>query len=161
MVRGWQTSITMTSANPAKPTTDGVEVVAAAITDRQRVLAARRTVPKELAGLWEFPGGKVEPGETHQMALAREITEELGIGIHVGNVIGVHPIPGVGLLHVYLCQVVGHAPLRLLDQHDQVRWVRQEECASLPWAAGDRHLLPAVWEAIDAGIGLQGVPRDN
>ena len=62
-----------------------VEVVAAAITDpRGRVLLARRTVGRDLAGLWEFPGGKVEPGESPEDALVRELREELGISAAVG-----------------------------------------------------------------------------
>ena len=62
-----------------------VEVVAAAITDpRGRVLLARRAVGRDLAGLWEFPGGKVEPGETPEQALVRELREELGIEVRPG-----------------------------------------------------------------------------
>ena len=63
-----------------------VEVVAAAITDaRGRVLLARRTVGRDLAGLWEFPGGKIEPGETAEAALVRELREELGIQVQPGS----------------------------------------------------------------------------
>ena len=62
-----------------------VEVVAAAITDpRGRVLLTRRTVGRDLAGLWEFPGGKIEPGETPEQALIRELQEELGIQVQPG-----------------------------------------------------------------------------
>ena len=62
-----------------------VHVVAAAITDpRGRVLLARRTIGRDLAGLWEFPGGKVEPGETPEQALIRELQEELGIHVQPG-----------------------------------------------------------------------------
>ncbi|MES2096243.1 MAG: (deoxy)nucleoside triphosphate pyrophosphohydrolase, partial [Pseudomonadota bacterium] len=63
-----------------------VLVVAAALTDRRgRVLVAERPQGKEFAGLWEFPGGKVEPGETPKAALARELHEELGIGIDAAH----------------------------------------------------------------------------
>lgn len=67
------------------PVQDGVHVVAGVISDaRGRILLARRTHGRDLAGLWEFPGGKVEPGETPEAALARELREELGIEADVG-----------------------------------------------------------------------------
>ncbi|MDR2872401.1 MAG: Nudix family hydrolase [Xanthomonadaceae bacterium] len=63
-----------------------IHVVAGVITDaRDRILLARRTVGRELAGLWEFPGGKREPGETSEAALMRELHEELGIDVEVGE----------------------------------------------------------------------------
>src|SRR5690554_3989486 len=63
-----------------------VHVVAAAITDpRGRILLARRTAGRDLAGLWEFPGGKREPDETPEQALVRELDEELGIQVQVGS----------------------------------------------------------------------------
>src|SRR5690606_35093038 len=70
----------LTARSKLKP----VEVVAGVITDaRGRILLARRTEGRDLAGLWEFPGGKREPGETPEDALARELREELGIDAHV------------------------------------------------------------------------------
>ena len=63
-----------------------IEVVAGVIRDRRgRILLARRTEDRDLAGLWEFPGGKHEPGETPEDALKRELREELGIEIEVGS----------------------------------------------------------------------------
>ena len=72
------------SLNPAPPR--GIHVVAGVITDaRDRILLARRTEGRDLAGLWEFPGGKVDPGETPEQALVRELREELGIEARVGE----------------------------------------------------------------------------
>lgn len=65
-----------------------IHVVAAVLRDpRGRILLARRTEGRELAGLWEFPGGKVEPGETPEVALVRELREELGIEASVGQAV--------------------------------------------------------------------------
>src|SRR5690606_3740097 len=70
---------------PADATPVATHVMAGVITDaRGRVLLARRAPGRELAGLWEFPGGKVDPGETPDAALARELAEELGIEVEVG-----------------------------------------------------------------------------
>ena len=65
-----------------------IHVVGAAIIEKDRCLVARRGPGMALAGYWEFPGGKVEPGESPEVALVREIREEMGIGIEVGNWIG-------------------------------------------------------------------------
>ena len=76
-------------------------VVAAAIERDGRYLAARRTRPTDVAGLWEFPGGKVEPGETEEEALVREIREELGVEIAVGERIpGEWPLRDDLVLHL-------------------------------------------------------------
>src|SRR3954470_21931599 len=63
-------------------------IVAAAIVTDGRVLACERSAPPEVAGRWEFPGGKVEPGETDQQALVRECAEELGVRVEVGGRVG-------------------------------------------------------------------------
>ena len=80
------TSAPRTGSEPPPDPLPTVHVVAGVITDaRGRVLLARRAPGRELAGLWEFPGGKVEPGETPEAALARELEEELGIRVDVGD----------------------------------------------------------------------------
>ena len=108
-----------------------VEVVAGVIADaRGRILLARRTVNRDLAGLWEFPGGKREPGETPEAALARELAEELGIDIDVGE--SVIAVP----------QAYPHKRLRL-DVRRVSTWrgiPRGHEGQALAWVAP--HKLP-------------------
>ncbi len=105
-----------------------------------RVLAARRTFPAEAAGRWEFPGGKVEPGETPEAALVREVTEELGCVIAVS-----HWLPGevaIGERHVLAVAVaalVSGEPVPA--EHDAVRWLGPEELASVDWLEPDRPFL--------------------
>jgi 8-oxo-dGTP diphosphatase len=128
-------------------------VVAAAIVDDltrpTRLLAARRTEPPELAGGWEFPGGKVEPGEQPLEALHRELHEELGIAVEVGPEL---PGPfagrwalGPGLsMRLWLAVVTDGVPAPLED-HDELRWLGPREWATVPW-------LPADVEVVDALI---------
>jgi 8-oxo-dGTP diphosphatase len=119
-------------------------VVAAAITRSNRVLLARRTRPADTAGLWEFPGGRVEQGESDAAALGREIREELGVRIEVGELIGAHGLPGIGELRLYAAGIIDGREPRLLDHHDQLRWVSRRRLAELPLAPGDATLAPRV-----------------
>ncbi|MCU1591010.1 MAG: mismatch repair protein MutT [Frankiales bacterium] len=105
-----------------------------------RVLASRRTEPPRLAGLWEFPGGKVEPGESDEQALVRELREELGIEATVGERLGADlPIGETAILRVYICRVVSGEP-QLVD-HDEHRWLTADELDSVPWIPVDLPLL--------------------
>lgn len=126
-------------------------VVAAAIVDDlgapTRLLAARRSAPPELAGRWELPGGKVEPGEEPEAALHREIAEELGIGVVLGPLVpgpddGDWPILAGRVLRVWLAVGSGQAA-PLLD-HDELRWVGAADWAPLPWLEPDRPILAAI-----------------
>ena len=123
-------------------------IVAAVIIADGRVLACERSAPPEVAGRWEFPGGKVEPGETEQQALARECVEELGVRVEVGPRVG----PDVSLAH-------GRAVLRvfavdLLDgdmpralEHTSMRWLAVNELDSVHWLPADKPIvaeLPAL-----------------
>jgi mutator protein MutT len=117
-------------------------VVAAAIIERDgRWLLARRLKGTHLEGLWEFPGGKVDPGETLEACLARELAEELGV---VGAVHGLrwsttHDYPGRRVeLHFYDCTIEGE-PRPLLGQ--ELRWVSASELAALPLPAADAGLV--------------------
>lgn len=127
-------------------------VVAAAIVDRldapSRLLAARRCAPKSLAGRWEFPGGKVEAGESHHAALAREMVEELGVHVEIGRHVP-GPLDGAWqvlrgyVMHVWLARVVDGTPAPLLD-HDELRWLPAGSWHDVPWLDADRPIVDAV-----------------
>jgi 8-oxo-dGTP diphosphatase len=118
-------------------------VVAAAIVLDGRVLGARRTAPPALAGQWEFPGGKVEPGESDSDALVRECREELGLEVAVGELLGTSQIGPDLLLRVYLTEHLIGFPEPRLD-HDETRWFGAEELDSVRWLAADVPLLATV-----------------
>jgi 8-oxo-dGTP diphosphatase len=118
-------------------------VVAAAIMRNGRVLAARRALPPELAGQWEFPGGKVEANETEPDALVREIREELGVEIAVGNALAQAPLDGDAVLRVFAAEwLTGDEEARF--DHDEIRWFTPEELVAVAWIPADRKLVPAV-----------------
>ncbi|WP_374209717.1 (deoxy)nucleoside triphosphate pyrophosphohydrolase [Glycomyces sp. TRM65418] len=119
-------------------------VVGAAIRSGARVLAAARAYPPELAGLWEFPGGKVEPDETETEALIRECREELGVAITVGERVGGDLVTGGGrfLLRVYFAQLQGGEPVA--KEHAELRWLAVGELDSVPWLPGNRPVVEAL-----------------
>jgi len=118
-------------------------VVGAAILEGDRVLAARRTAPVAAAGRWEFPGGKVEPGETPEQALVREIAEELGCTIGVtGWLAGEAPIGETHLLTVAVAHLVSGDPVP--REHDLVRWLVADDLDSVDWLEPDRPFLPEL-----------------
>nr|WP_255622427.1 NUDIX domain-containing protein [Tessaracoccus sp. OS52] len=111
-----------------------------------RVLAARRTTPP--AGRWEFPGGKVEPGESAVDGLAREIAEELLVAVEVGDRLdppdgGRWVISEALELELWWCTADGGRPTPH-DSHDAVRWLTAEELTAVDWLDGDRAALPTV-----------------
>jgi 8-oxo-dGTP diphosphatase len=121
-------------------------VVGAAIVRGGRVLAARRSAPAVVAGGWEFPGGKVEPGESEMDALVRECREELGVAIRVGALLGAVAQDGL-VLRVYRASLLAGEPVPLQD-HDELRWLEAHEVREVPWLPADMPLLPAVCEAL-------------
>lgn len=125
-----------------------VRVVAAALFSGGRLLAARRAVHKREAGLWELPGGKVEPGESDQTALARELREELGVEVEVGDRVAdtEHEYAhGRVRVIVYRCSHVAGEPT--LVDHDEVRWLGRGELDSVVWAPADDALMGVVLES--------------
>lgn len=124
---------------------NSIRVVGAVFHDGERFLACRKKPGKPLEGHWEFPGGKIEPGETPEQALAREIREELNLIAEVGQKVTTttyeYDFATVELTTFYCTLVDGD--LRLTD-HDDTKWVTSTEAAHLTWAPAD---IPAV-EAI-------------
>ena len=109
----------------------------AAIVRDGRVLAARRTAPASAAGRWEFPGGKVEPGETDAASLVREVDEELGVHIEVDRwLTGEQPVGERYLLRVALATLMAGEPTP--TEHDRVRWLSAPELGDVDWLDADR-----------------------
>ncbi len=119
-------------------------VVAAAIERDGRYLAARRTKPDWAAGRWEFPGGKVEPGESDTDALVREIREELGVEIAVGaRVPGEWPLHDDLVLHLYFATLINGEP-EALDHHDELRWLTPDGFVDVSWLESDVDAVRAL-----------------
>lgn len=129
-----------------------IDVVAAVIVDDldqpTRLLAARRSAPPTLAGRWEFPGGKVEPGEEHLAALHRELGEELGVTVAVGGELpgpdgGAWPITTKHRMRVWFAHVRDGVP-QPLEDHDELCWLTADELDDVPWLDGDVQIVAAL-----------------
>ena len=125
-----------------------VVVVGAAIIVDQKVLAARRAGPPEVAGLWELPGGKVEPGETDEQAVRRELAEELGIDAVVAGRVG-RDID-LGDNSVLRCYQVEPAAGRRPEptEHDALRWLDARDLDTVDWLPADRQVLGDLQRAM-------------
>ena len=139
-------------------------VVGAVLVDRlvrpTRVLAARRTGPPVLAGRWELPGGKVEPGETPEAALDRELVEELGITVRRGRELpaddgGPWPLTAGLELRAWWCEVATGVPAAR-DAHDELRWVDAATVADLLWLEPDRPVVERIRLVLGAGADVRG-----
>jgi 8-oxo-dGTP diphosphatase len=122
-----------------------VIVVAAAVIDGDgRLLAARRNAPEAHAGGWEFPGGKVEPGESDKDALVRELKEELGVTVEVGERVGDEwPLQPGYVMRVYRARIIEGEP-EPLEDHDLVRWLDAGAWWSVSWLNADRPVIDAL-----------------
>ncbi|WP_431277711.1 (deoxy)nucleoside triphosphate pyrophosphohydrolase [Leifsonia poae] len=140
-----------TNPDASLPEAPTLEVVAAIIVDDDTVLACRRAPHKDSAGLWEFPGGKVERGESRPESLAREIREELGVKIRVGREFdrSITEVNGRRIaLTCFLARLADASPTISTD-HDRMRWVIPADLPGLDWALPD---LPAVHKLVADGI---------
>jgi mutator protein MutT len=126
--------------------TEMVRVVAAIIEQSGRVLICRRPAGKVLCGKWEFPGGKMRPSETPRQALERELREELGVAVRIGDVIQAvryryaEMTPAVHVIFL-------HAALRGMPRNlvfERIAWARREELPRYDFLAADRRVISRV-----------------
>ncbi|MBV8292193.1 MAG: (deoxy)nucleoside triphosphate pyrophosphohydrolase [Mycobacterium sp.] len=118
-------------------------VVAGAVIAESRVLVAQRLRPPELAGRWELPGGKVAPDETEPEALARELAEELGVEVAVGERLGDDiALNATTTLRAYRVSLIRGEPRP--HDHGALRWVTAAQLHEIDWVPADRDWLPAL-----------------
>lgn len=140
-----------------------IAVVAIALLDRlrrpTRLLAARRTEPPPLSGFWELPGGKVDPGESWRQALHREIAEELGVAVELGQrVRGPRPdgrwmLSERHVMSVWFGAVTSGQP-RPLQGHDALRWLTPPQFGEVAWLDGNRPVVDLIadrWQEVGSG----------
>ncbi len=125
-----------------------IEVVGAIIKDGDRYLVGQRAANKAQGGLWEFMGGKIEPGETPEQALARECREELALEIEnehiIDSVVHEYPEKTIRLTLIECMPKPGSVPKAL--EHQQIRWVTRAEMDVLDFALADRELIDKVFK---------------
>ena len=121
-----------------------IEVVAAIIVKEKKVFATQRGYGEFKDG-WEFPGGKIELGESSEEALVREIREELDVDIKVGRLLETveYDYPRFHLtMHCYMCSLRNDA--LHLNEHEAARWLGADDLSSVNWLPADNQLLPLI-----------------
>ena len=107
------------------------------------MLAAQRAEPAALAGGWEFPGGKVEEGESDETALLRECREELAVDIELGQRLGTDiTVNGSAVLRVWTARIIDGEPVAV--EHAELRWLSPAELADVAWLPADLPLVDAL-----------------
>jgi 8-oxo-dGTP diphosphatase len=122
-----------------------IEVVAAIIKYEDKVLATQRGYG-EFAGGWEFPGGKIEPGETPEQALIREIKEELEADIEILEYVDTveYDYPNFHLtMHCYLCTI--ESDDLVLNEHQSAKWLSKDDLNSVEWLPADKGLIEKMY----------------
>ncbi len=119
-----------------------IDVVAAVIKKDNKYLIAQRNRNKHFAFHYEFPGGKVDNGETFEIALQREIKEELSIGIKIYKKISsqIHKDDKINVkIHYFLCEQLNGTII--LSEHEDLKWVTKKELSSYKMAPGDSKII--------------------
>ncbi|MDM5153179.1 (deoxy)nucleoside triphosphate pyrophosphohydrolase [Bacillus sp. DX1.1] len=126
-----------------------IHVVGAVIIENEKILCAQRGSAKSLPLKWEFPGGKIEEGESPQEALRREISEEMHCKIEIGDQVE-HTVYeyDFGIVHLttFYCKLIEGKPV--LTEHVSIKWLSPDELKSLDWAPAD---IPAI-EKLSKGL---------
>jgi 8-oxo-dGTP diphosphatase len=128
-----------------------VRVPCAIIERGGKVLAAQRSAGGSLAMKWEFPGGKLEVGETEEEALVREIREELSVEIRIGERLPITDRDDIWRtirLIPFVCELATEEII--LTEHEQVLWLMPNELAELDWAEADRNVLLNYFKYLDS-----------
>ncbi|RSM86992.1 NUDIX hydrolase [Kibdelosporangium aridum] len=129
---------------------DAPVIVGTAIVRDGRILAQQRAFPEEVAGMWELPGGRVEPGESDEEAVRRECQEELGIEVSPSAAIGPDVVlPGGKLLRIYEASTDSD-PVAV--EHEELRWLSRDELDDVEWLPADRILLPVFRALVDGKV---------
>lgn len=126
-----------------------ISVVCALIEREGRIFVAQRPAGKHLGGKWEFPGGKIEPGETPEQALVRECSEELGCKIEIGRALATvtHDYETVSIrLIPFVARLAADSTEPVAHEHAATRWIRPEEFATLDMPAADAPIIRSYLE---------------
>ena len=131
-----------------------LHVACAIIEQEGKVLAAQRSAAMSLPLKWEFPGGKIEAGESPEESLIRELKEELGVSVFIGTALSpaTHRYTDFTVtLYPFTCRLAGG--LVTMHEHHALKWIEPERMPELDWAAAD---LPVICEYMAAAVAAEG-----